>query len=736
MAESKTGEPARRKVRLNTRQNALIVCISLWVFAALFFVETLRAQGTAFTYQGQLNYGSPASGTYKLTFSLFATNVGGAAIAGPVTNGPVVVSNGLFTVTMDFGASVWNGQTNWLQMGVETNGAATFTPLTPRQQLTPTPYAITAGNVTGVVPSGGVAGTYGSAVTFSNPANQFSGNGAGLTSLNASQLSSGTVPNAMLPTNVAFLNGNQIFSGVNNFANLGNSFNGNFSGNIISNAATVTPLAFGGSGNGISNDSAAFTAMYQFANSNAFGVKVDLMGRVWALTNSPPEITARYFEMSGGVIEEAGANNCPLHFATMGTPGWQVGYQIHNLEINFTANATNTAANIGTNCVGIFAGDPANGNYWHGCEIDQVMVLGAYRAFEVAGCISYVLAASQAWGCVSNAVYVTGSVHPDGINIEDSCDFDQANYAYAPANAQNCILIQSDVGCNSFTVDGVNGGTCKQGLVCTPGSDGLGSRLKMDNDNFGNGYDPNINDCFMVLSNSSVTASGVAIFVADALGATWSPSSIYYAGWQIDYTGGGYYSYDTFLNPGAFEAVAGCDFDVCEGAVGADNHVWPVFTPNGHVRYHNGFSDVNGTVYNLSFGSDGGAVQNGTNQITYAYNQWTLGGPSGTGAIYNNNGNTLELAANSVTVDHALVPTGGLTLANTNTLALSGGSALTNTTDDTYLITISAGTGMSLLNGNTGDVILTPAIGGAYPFKPNWILSGTAVTAQGVILSK
>ena len=103
------------------------------------------AQGTAFTYQGQLqNNGSPASGTYNLTFSLFNTNITACAIAGPVTNNGVVVTNGLFTVLIDFGPGVFTGATNWLEIGVETNGASTFTTLTPRQQLTPVPYAIYA----------------------------------------------------------------------------------------------------------------------------------------------------------------------------------------------------------------------------------------------------------------------------------------------------------------------------------------------------------------------------------------------------------------------------------------------------------------------------------------------------------------------------------------------------------------------------------------------------------------
>jgi photosystem II stability/assembly factor-like uncharacterized protein len=47
----------------------------------------------------------------------------------------------------------------------------------------------------------------------------FSGNGAGLTALNASQLTSGTVTDARLSANVALLNANQTFSGTNIFAN-------------------------------------------------------------------------------------------------------------------------------------------------------------------------------------------------------------------------------------------------------------------------------------------------------------------------------------------------------------------------------------------------------------------------------------------------------------------------------------------------------------------------------------
>jgi hypothetical protein len=151
------------------------------------------AQGTAFTYQGQLvSGGAPANGSYNLTFTLFNVNSGGSAVAGPVTNSAVVITNGLFTVLINFGPGPWNGETNWVEIGVETNGASPFTTLTPRQQLTPTPYAITAENLDGTVGSGGLSGTYGSQITLNNAANQFSGsytgNGGGLTNVNATSL--------------------------------------------------------------------------------------------------------------------------------------------------------------------------------------------------------------------------------------------------------------------------------------------------------------------------------------------------------------------------------------------------------------------------------------------------------------------------------------------------------------------------------------------------------------------
>jgi hypothetical protein len=175
----------------NRVRNAFYV-LALLAFPILNLLPDISfAQGTAFTYQGQVqNNGSLAVGTYNLQFALYTNATGGTAVAGPVTNSAVTVTNGLFTVTIDFGSVVWNGQTNWLQIGVETNGGSSFTLLNPRQQATPTPYAIfaegaNAAGLSGTLPMSSLSGTYGGAVSLTNPGNSFTGNGAGLIGVNA-----------------------------------------------------------------------------------------------------------------------------------------------------------------------------------------------------------------------------------------------------------------------------------------------------------------------------------------------------------------------------------------------------------------------------------------------------------------------------------------------------------------------------------------------------------------------
>ena len=120
--------------------------IAGWLMLAALFAlnyqpSTAFAQGTAFSYQGRLNDGgSPANGIYDLRFTLCDAVTNGNAI-GALTNTATGVTNGLFMVTLDFGG-VFSGSNYWLEIAARTNGGSAFSTLSPRQPITPTPYAI------------------------------------------------------------------------------------------------------------------------------------------------------------------------------------------------------------------------------------------------------------------------------------------------------------------------------------------------------------------------------------------------------------------------------------------------------------------------------------------------------------------------------------------------------------------------------------------------------------------
>jgi hypothetical protein len=102
--------------------------------------------GTGFTYQGRLSSTSgPAPASADFVFTLHDALTMGNQVAGPVSRPNVVVVNGLFTVEVDFGSTVFDGQARWLGIQVRAPaGSGGYTPLAPRQPLTAVPYALHA----------------------------------------------------------------------------------------------------------------------------------------------------------------------------------------------------------------------------------------------------------------------------------------------------------------------------------------------------------------------------------------------------------------------------------------------------------------------------------------------------------------------------------------------------------------------------------------------------------------
>jgi len=138
---------------------ALLTCLSAFNFQ----ISTIFAQGTLFSYQGQLNAGgATANGFYDLRFTIYDAVTNGNVVGNTLTNAATAVSKGQFTVMLDFGGVVFTGPMRWLELDVRTNGGGAFTTLSPRQQIMPLPYAImanTASNLLGTLPAAQLSGT-------------------------------------------------------------------------------------------------------------------------------------------------------------------------------------------------------------------------------------------------------------------------------------------------------------------------------------------------------------------------------------------------------------------------------------------------------------------------------------------------------------------------------------------------------------------------------------------------
>lgn len=119
-----------------------------FIFLVLFCLVTFSlqkasAQTTEFTYQGRLTDGGMSpNANYDFEFRLYDA---GNNLLGTVNKPTVLVSNGLFTVTLDFGSSpnpFTTGGPRFLEIAVKAAGGASYTTLSPRQPITSAPYSI------------------------------------------------------------------------------------------------------------------------------------------------------------------------------------------------------------------------------------------------------------------------------------------------------------------------------------------------------------------------------------------------------------------------------------------------------------------------------------------------------------------------------------------------------------------------------------------------------------------
>ncbi len=246
--------------------------LSASLLLVLVCTNTAWAQTTSFTYQGRLqDGGTPANGSYDLQFGLRDSNGGGTQIGSTQTVPTVTVSAGIFSVQLDFGANAFPGANRFLEISARLNGVASFTTLSPRQQITSTPYAIRSLNASSAdavtvngVPGG--SGNYIQNTTTPQAASNFniSGNGTAAGTLSANIVNATTQynigGNRVLSTGFG-----NLFAGINaGRSNMASDNSGNVNSFFGSNAGRDNTS---GSGNSFFGDGAGLRNQVGLRNS-------------------------------------------------------------------------------------------------------------------------------------------------------------------------------------------------------------------------------------------------------------------------------------------------------------------------------------------------------------------------------------------------------------------------------------------------------------------------------------
>ncbi len=165
--------------RLMRRGRSLVLAlvVSLCALAAGRSFAGTSPQGSAFSYQGRLDIsGAPYSGTADFQFALWEVAAGAPQVGSTLAVNGITVNQGVFSVSLDFGALAFDGNARWVSIDVHTpsnGGIGPFTPLNPRQRIDTVPYAQYALNAL-------ISGPQPNQLALNNTANTYSGSSMSL----------------------------------------------------------------------------------------------------------------------------------------------------------------------------------------------------------------------------------------------------------------------------------------------------------------------------------------------------------------------------------------------------------------------------------------------------------------------------------------------------------------------------------------------------------------------------
>ncbi|TAL01896.1 MAG: hypothetical protein EPO07_07955 [Verrucomicrobia bacterium] len=443
----------------------------------LALTATARAQtASAFTYQGQLlASNAPANGYFDLQFTLFAASAGGSAVGGPIAKPPILVSNGVFTTSLDYGAAAFTGSNRWLEIAVRPTGSvAAYTTLTPRQRISATPYALQATTVAdGAItaaklsPGAGAEGqvlkmsggslAWGTAATGSGTVTSVA-TGTGL--IGGPITNSGTL--AIDTSVVPRLGTANTFTGANQFANNANSFVGshfgngsgltnlNIAGSTNLNGANLTNLNASNISSGTLADARLSTNVALLNRAQTFS-GTNIFTGVSTLTNNANRFLGAFFgngagltnlpsttNFNGASITNLNASN--ISSGTLADARLSANAALLNANQTFTGsntfNGVSTLANNANRFVGAFFGNGA----------------GLTNLTATATNVSVTLAGDVTGAATNNTV-----ARIRGVNVSASAPTANQHLRYDGANwTPATVALTTDV---SGTLPLANGGT-------------------------------------------------------------------------------------------------------------------------------------------------------------------------------------------------------------------------------------------------------------------------------------
>lgn len=324
-----------------------IIYSILFLTAFMFSTESIKAQTTGFTYQGQLQTsGAPASGSYDFEFALYDAASGGSQVGSTIVLNGATVTNGVFSTRLDFGDR-FPGASRFLEIRVRQTGGGAFTTLAPRQAINSVPYSIKTLNADNAVTANNALSLGGTA------ANQY------VQTLDA-RLTDARSP---LPNSANYIQNATAQQSSTNFnidgtgtANVFSAAQFNIGSNrVLSSAGTQN--IFVGRAAGQLNTSGFNNSFFGFAagQSNTTGSNNTFVGTFAGLANSSGSDNSFFGRESGGANstgysnsffgKSAGQNN---------TTGYNNSFFGKNAGFNGMTGANNSffGANAGENTVG------------------------------------------------------------------------------------------------------------------------------------------------------------------------------------------------------------------------------------------------------------------------------------------------------------------------------------------------------------------------------------------------